>query len=54
MGPTVPWLTEFAAMGIDYLAGVEVTEPLALKRTIAEGGGVRIFQTGVQYRVFAF
>lgn len=54
MGPTVPWLVEFAAMGIDYLAGVAVTHPLALKQTIAEGGGVRIFDTGVQYRLLEF
>jgi uncharacterized protein (DUF4213/DUF364 family) len=53
MGPTVPWLEEFKEMGIDYLAGVEVTDPLALKQTIAEGGGVRIFETGVRYRVLA-
>jgi uncharacterized protein (DUF4213/DUF364 family) len=54
MGPTVPWLTELAEMGIDYLAGVSVTDAIALKQTIAEGGGVRIFETGVQYRVLAF
>lgn len=54
MGPTVPWLAEFADMGVDYLAGVNVTNPIALKQTIAEGGGVRIFETGVEYRVLAF
>ena len=53
MGPTVPWLAEFADMGVDYLAGVGVTDSIALKRTIAEGGGVRIFETGVEYRVLA-
>lgn len=53
MGPTVPWLAEFADMGIAYLAGVAVTDPLALRQTIAEGGGTRIFETGVQYRVLA-
>ncbi len=51
MGPTVPWLPDLAAMGIDYLAGVAVTNPEALKQTVAEGGGVRIFETGIQYRV---
>ncbi|MCU0569984.1 MAG: DUF364 domain-containing protein [Oculatellaceae cyanobacterium Prado106] len=51
MGPTVPWLAELAEMGIDYLAGVAVTQPAALKQTIAEGGGTRIFDTGVQYQV---
>ena len=51
MGPTVPWLPDLAGMGIDYLAGVAVTNPSALRQTVAEGGGVRIFETGVQYRV---
>lgn len=51
MGPTVPWLSDLANMGIDYLAGVAVTHPEALRQTIAEGGGIRIFETGVQYRV---
>lgn len=51
MGPTLPWLPELADMGIDYLAGITVTQPEALRQTIAEGGGVRIFETGVQYRV---
>ena len=51
MGPTVPWLPDLADMGIDYLAGVAVTNPSALRQTVAEGGGVRIFETGIQYRV---
>lgn len=51
MGPTVPWLPDLADMGIDYLAGVAVTHPEALRQTIAEGGGIRIFDTGVQYRL---
>jgi uncharacterized protein (DUF4213/DUF364 family) len=51
MGATVPWLPELADMGIDYLAGVTVTEPTSLRQTIAEGGGTRIFERGVQYRV---
>jgi uncharacterized protein len=51
MGPTLPWLPELADMGINYLAGVAVTQPEALRQTIAEGGGTRIFDTGVQYHV---
>ncbi len=51
MGPTLPWLPELADMGINYLAGVAVTHPEALRQTIAEGGGTRIFDTGVQYRI---
>jgi hypothetical protein len=53
MGPTVPWLAEFKEMGIDYLAGVAVTNKEKLRQTVAEGGGVRIFETGVQYRVLS-
>lgn len=51
MGPTVPWLPELRDFGIDYLAGVEVVDADALYRTAAEGGGVRIFETGVRYKV---
>ena len=51
MGPTTPWLPDLVDMGIDYLAGVAVTDPDALRQTIAEGGGTRIFDTGAQYRV---
>ncbi|MBF2021604.1 MAG: DUF364 domain-containing protein [Hydrococcus sp. C42_A2020_068] len=51
MGPTVPWLEELARFGVDYLAGIAVTNAEALRQTVAEGGGVRIFETGVQYRV---
>jgi uncharacterized protein (DUF4213/DUF364 family) len=51
MGPTLPWLAEFADYGIDYLAGVEVADSEALRRIVAEGGGVRIFDAAVRYRV---
>lgn len=51
MGPTLPWLPDLKQMGIDYLAGVKVTNLPALKETVAEGGGVRIFETGIQYSV---
>ncbi len=51
MGPTLPWLAEFADFGINYLAGVTVTNPTALRQTVAEGGGVRIFETGVRYHL---
>lgn len=53
MGPSVPWLPELYRFGIDYLAGVEVVDADALFRTAAEGGGVRIFETGVRYKVVA-
>jgi len=51
MGPTMPWLEDLASMGVNYLAGVAVTDSLALRQTIAEGGGRRIFETGVEYRL---
>jgi uncharacterized protein (DUF4213/DUF364 family) len=53
MGPTTPWLPELCHFGIDYLAGVEVTDASALKRTIGEGGGVRIFDCGLRHRIAA-
>jgi uncharacterized protein (DUF4213/DUF364 family) len=53
MGPTTPWLSQLADFGIDYLAGVEITDSEKLQQTIAEGGGVRIFETGVRYRIAA-
>jgi uncharacterized protein (DUF4213/DUF364 family) len=51
MGPTTPWLPELADWGISYLAGVEIADADALRRTLAEGGGVRIFEGPVRYRV---
>jgi uncharacterized protein (DUF4213/DUF364 family) len=53
MGPTVPWLPEFQHFGIDYLAGVEVADMEQLQQTVSEGGGVRIFDTAVRYRIVA-
>ena len=53
MGPTLPWLAEFADFGINYLAGVAVSDATVLRQTIAEGGGVRIFETGVQYHLLS-
>ena len=51
MGPTTPWLGALRDWGVDYLAGVRVVAPTALRQTIAEGGGTRIFDTGVEYAV---
>jgi len=51
MGPTVPWLPELHEFAIDYLAGVEVIDPVKLYQTAAEGGGVRIFADAVRYRI---
>ncbi|MDD5578159.1 MAG: DUF364 domain-containing protein [Methylobacter sp.] len=51
MGPTVPWLPQLHEFGIDYLAGVEITDAAALYHTAAQGGGVRIFNQGLRYRI---
>ncbi|MCX7099643.1 MAG: DUF364 domain-containing protein [Methylococcales bacterium] len=53
MGPTLPWFPQWHEFGIDYLAGIEVVDPIALYQTAAEGGGVRIFENGARYRIVA-
>ena len=53
MGPTTPWLPEFYHFGIDYLAGVVIDESARVRTTLAEGGGVRLFEGGLHYRVVA-
>lgn len=51
MGPSTPWTTELSNFGVDYLAGVDVIDPCLLFQTAAEGGGVRIFDQSVQYKI---
>ncbi|HLF97662.1 MAG TPA: DUF364 domain-containing protein [Methylococcaceae bacterium] len=51
MGPTVPWLAEFHHFGVDYLAGVEIADRAAPGQIVAEGGGTRLFDGAVRYRV---
>lgn len=51
MGPTVPWVSELKDFGVDYLAGVRIEDGERLRATVAEGGGTRIFETGVRYAV---
>ncbi|MAR01312.1 MAG: hypothetical protein CMI00_12345 [Oceanospirillaceae bacterium] len=51
MGPTMPWLAQWKAYGVDHLAGVEVKDYELLKRIAMEGGGTRIFDEAVEYRV---
>jgi len=51
MGPTVPWLSELAEFGVDFLAGAAVIDNEQLKHTVAEGGGTRIFDSALEYRV---
>jgi len=51
MGPSTPWLTALSEFGVDYLVGVEVMDNALLYQTAAEGGGVRIFDQSVKYKV---
>jgi uncharacterized protein len=54
MGPTVPWLAELAHYHINYLAGIAVCDSKELQKTVAEGGGIRIFERAVEYRLWSF
>lgn len=51
MGPTTPWITEFNEFGVDYLAGIRVRDEVALRQSVMEGGGTRIFESAVEYCV---
>lgn len=51
MGPSLPWLPQWHEFGINYLAGVEVLDNQQLWSCIAEGGGVRIFEQSLAYRI---
>jgi hypothetical protein len=51
MGPTTPLIPQLVEFGIDYLAGVVITDAEKLQQTVAEGGGVRIFETSVHYQI---
>lgn len=51
MGPSTPWLPQMHEFGVDYLAGVEIMDADLLYRTVAEGGGKRIFKHCLRYRI---
>jgi uncharacterized protein (DUF4213/DUF364 family) len=51
MGPTTPWLPELVHFGVDYLAGVDVADAGILRQVVREGGGTRLFDDAVRYRV---
>ncbi|WP_432698486.1 Rossmann-like domain-containing protein [Marinobacterium sp. YM272] len=53
MGPSLPWSRQWFDLGCDYLAGVEVLDEERLWSTAMEGGGVRIFQGCVGYRLLS-
>ncbi len=51
MEPTTLWLSKLREFDIDYLAGVEIVNPDLFEQTIAQGGGVKIFEQCVRYRI---
>jgi len=51
MGPSLPWIEEWSDYGVQYLAGVAVREPELLWEVSAEGGGTRIFEDAIEYRL---
>jgi uncharacterized protein (DUF4213/DUF364 family) len=51
MGPSLPWISEWSDFGVEYLAGVAVRDTSELFQIASEGGGTRIFDRAVQYRL---
>lgn len=51
MGPTTPWLSELVEYGVDFIAGTAVANGDFAEQVAMEGGGTRLFDGGVQYRV---
>ena len=48
---TTPRLSKLRDFDIDYLAGVEIVKPYRLEQAIAQGGGVKIVEQCVRYRI---
>jgi uncharacterized protein len=53
LGPSVPWLQEWRAFGVDYVAGVSILDSAQVYGVAAEGGGTRLFDSAVEYRLAA-
>lgn len=53
MGPSLPWLEEWGDFGVDYLAGVQITEPQQLWDVVLQAGGTQLFANGLHYRLLA-
>jgi uncharacterized protein len=51
MGPSLPWLADWADFGVDDLAGVVVNDTTLAWQVAAEGGGTRLFEGAVDYRL---
>jgi uncharacterized protein (DUF4213/DUF364 family) len=51
MGPSLPWIPHWHEFGIDYLAGIEILDANCLQNTVAQGGGMKIFDHAIRYRI---
>lgn len=51
MGPSLPWLADWADFGVDFLAGVVMQDSDNAWQVAAEGGGTRLFDSAVDYRL---
>jgi len=51
MGPSLPWLADWADFGVDYLAGIVMRDASQAFQIAAEGGGTRLFESAVEYRL---
>jgi len=51
MGPSTPWLMQWADFDVDFVAGVQIVDRDKTLQIVAEGGGVRLFSEGVRYAV---
>ena len=51
MGPSVPWLPDWAKLHVDFIAGVQVLDAAMAKQVAKEGGGTRMFDEAVVYQV---
>ena len=51
MGPSMPWVAEWADFGVNYLAGVRIRDAERLLQILLEGGGTNIFGESVAYQL---
>jgi uncharacterized protein (DUF4213/DUF364 family) len=53
LGPSLPWIADWADFGLHYVAGVAVRDAEELAAIVGEGGGTRIFQRACGYHLLA-
>ncbi|MGD0675063.1 MAG: DUF364 domain-containing protein [Polyangiaceae bacterium] len=51
MGPSLPWVDEWGDFGVEFLAGAIVRDAERLFQIAGEGGGTRIFDDAIGYRL---